>query len=144
MDIWKNLSQKGDKLFNRLAYSQAKEQYIRALDRSQFLYYRWQDTKEAIDCVVSSHIKLCDCLIMNCDYEIAGQIIVHAHKVLSAMVENHHHSDEVYYHLLEVRSNIAKIIHTLILDYPEINLCEDCYSRIFDCSINYQRSNRLN
>ena len=144
MDIWKKLSRDGDRLFNSLAYELANEKYLRALERSRFLYEHCSNKIEAIDCIVSSHLKLCECLLQNYEFEFAGNVVLHAHRVLLTMITNKQNSANEYFHLLKARREVSQTILQLLSQYPEVQICDTCYIEIFGHSREYQQSNAVN
>ena len=144
MDIWKKLSRDGDRLFNSLAYELAKEKYLSALERSRFLYENSSNKIDAIDCIVSSHLKLCECLLQNYEFEFAGNVVLHAHRVLLTMINDTQGSASEYFHLLKVRREVSQTILQLLSQYPEVHICDTCYVEIFGHSQEHQQSLTLN
>lgn len=138
MEIWHKLISDGDKLCARFQFEQAKEKYLRALERSRFLYYRWPDRKQAVNFIIDSHEKLLECLLLNQQHEYAGSVILQAYRLITNLLSHTQTDSELYPHLSQSQKQLKGRIFELLNKYPEIEICDGCHLNIFGYSREYQ------
>ncbi|TQV84587.1 hypothetical protein [Aliikangiella coralliicola] len=131
MDIWKKLIRDGNKLYNAGQYSLSQQKYLKALERSKYLYYRWPVPKEAIACVTTSYQYYSESYTAQGEVEMACNILLQAHKVIISLTHLSGSNSEYHPHLRSAKDQITNALATLLSEYPDLKICEGCYREIF-------------
>ena len=140
MEIWNKLISDGGRLYKQHQFEKSKEKYIRAIERSRFLYFNWGDKKESIDTIVKSHDLLLESLIANYQYEFAGNVILQSHRVISNILSTTDDKSTLYSYVESVLKQLKGRIFELLSLYPEITRCDDCHTNIFGYPPQYRES----
>lgn len=140
MDIWNKLIDDGDRLYDRCQYENAKGKYIRAVERSRFLYFNWSEKEAVINSIVKSHDRLLECLLANYQYEFAGNVILQSHRIVDNILSTIDDQTTLYNYVESVSKRLKGRIFELLSLYPEIIICDDCYSDIFGYPQQYKQT----
>ena len=141
MDIWNRLIIDGDRYAIRCQFEQAKEKYIKAVERTRFLYSNLSDKKVAVQAIAKSHNQLIETLLSNAEYEFAGNVALQAHRIISNIQSNTPNKAGISSYLEETVQLQKTKIYELLSYYPEISICSDCHLNIFG---NIPESNEAN
>ena len=140
MEIWNKLINDGDRLHKQNQYEKAKEKYLRAVERSRFLYSNCSKKDEAINTIINSHNQLLECLIANFQYEFAGYVILQSYKVITHILSTIEVNTSLYEHTESLHKQLKARIFELLTLYPEIEICDDCQSNIFGYPVGYKKA----
>lgn len=149
MDFWRKINSDAVKLFNAQQYYLSSKKYSEGVERAYFLYNRWQNHKESLNCLVASLQGLTESHIQLKEFEKAGGVILKGHRLVKNLLKFDNDSDlERKEALIKTQKQLTSYIAYLLAEYPQIEVCEQCYKNIFgynfvDSMLVTNRSSRL-
>ncbi|MCW8877990.1 MAG: hypothetical protein OQK04_08880 [Kangiellaceae bacterium] len=143
MDFWKKLHRDATRYFNSQQYHLAIDKYNESLEQAMFLYGRWHKHEEVVQHLISSLQCLCESYIQVNEHEKGGNTILKGIRLTQNLIQysNEQHSRKE--DLIKASKQLKSYLAYLLAEYPQIEICQSCYRKIFGNQAEEQQVNYL-
>lgn len=143
MDFWKKLNRDATRYFNSQQYNLAIEKYNESLERAMFLYGRWHNHEEITQNIVCSLQCLCESHIQINQYENGGNTILRGIRLVQNLMVYSKEDFSKKQDLVKALKQLKSYLAYLLAEYPQVQICQSCYSKIFANQEDQQQVNTL-
>jgi hypothetical protein len=140
MDNWEQFTRSGNLFYRQGKYTSAKEFYIKAANEINALIQRQGLNAPNVTCWVISYLNLSDCLKQLSQVTKSGQLLMHCHAQINALLEHNSPNDDFFEACLKAKNELCLAIANLLGQHSELSICDNCLKQVFDISLNTYNS----
>lgn len=134
MDLWKKLNRDAMRFFNAQRYFHAVDKYTLAVKHACFLIDKQVDKQISTQNFITSLQGLSESYLQLNEYEYAVGSLIKGHKLMQGLIDINLGKDINIKHFHKAKCQLESYIAYLMTEYPQINICPQCYHRIFGYS----------